>query len=255
MDIAQVARQVKYSLTRAEWEEGEPVFDPHNIRIYAGPPGDQLPTTTPFAAIRVEEAPGDDAHPDLPIGRFSIYLGTMVMGDPYGEASVLGAAGGYSRKGILAVRRVAARNLLPMSGNRGFQTTNLNARTGPTIPGQAQQQIATVVLEFSARCSAEPYYDSPVFLRHNGTYWLWNGDRCNSRFDFVAFVLRRRAGAVAPVDASDGEEIYRGLAPTAEGAAEAGYSYGIFAEYSDVDYGIDSAYSSPVIGSSKVVVV
>jgi hypothetical protein len=253
----QFAQQLAHELAAVSWqaEDGEPVFGPRGVYVYAGElSAEEMPLGFPFALVRIGDASADTDDPDLLEQSFAIVTVAQVAGDRLGSAAVRG--GGTNDLGKSANRgaaellervQSAVGDLTGADGCKVLLSTSSASATQVQAPGR---HIAFQQLDLTATCTASLQYASPQWLRFvaEDNVWRWEGRHCSSRYDFVQFRLVRKAGTSPSTDPSDGTLLYTGTAPEYVGPSISNYTYTVFADYSARGAGIEGT-STPERGA------
>jgi len=257
----QFAQQVKHVLQRAVWDgtDGQLLFGATgSVAVFAGmPTPDQVPIAYPWALVGIDGGEFDPDHPDIMTHRFSVTIGALVAGDRMGEMALIGgSAAALTRSGNRGVAEVSARArqyVQALTGADGCRVVLQGVSTSPPAAMDGARHLAMEQTMLQAVCTAQPFYDHPQRLKYAGGKWTWSADHCKARFDFLQFRLVRKAGTSAPISPSDGTTVYTGTALEFTGAATAGNTYGIFADYNARGGTAVEASSSSVVGSFRVV--
>ena len=270
MNPWQMAKQIQAELRLVSWAAGatNKVFGARNVHAIAGDPTEEhTHPGFPFALIRIDTGEADADHPELITQGYTILTAVNVDGDPLGSHAILGGArsniGKSVGRGILEVGervRSAVQNLLGIDGATikiSTSTTGSPKRLG--LPAH----VVLDELNLSAMVTSTLHYTAPQQLNHSSGDWTWAGGtqgggtgHVASRFDFLQYRLLRKSGSSPSSSPSDGTVVTTQTTTTFTGAASAGNTYTIFADYRarSGDSAIDGS-SDPEVGAYKVIPV
>lgn len=257
MNSWQMAQQLKHELEQVTWLTGaaDVVFGTLNrVRVTAGEPTqEQLPEGYPFALVILQSGVPDEDDPDLIVQTFDVLACVSVLGDPMGEAAIIGsAADDLGKSPGRGVAEVAARVLAAigdLTGADGAKIKVTVTRTGtPTI--LAGPHVVIDERTVTALCTDQLHYAAPQEIAVSGSTWTWVGAHCSDRFDFKQYRLVWKTGATPPTDPDDGTTVYTGTAATATHSPLGSKSYVVFADYSARQQsGVVEGSSDPEVGS------
>lgn len=262
MNSWQLAQQIKHELATVTWPTGsqEVVFGTRSVFIYSGqPPGDdEIAPGFPFALIQIDAGTPDPDDPDLIQQTFQVTIACEVAGDPMGEHAVIGSSrkdlGRSVGAGSAEVSERVRAALQKLSGSDGASLIVTGSGiTGPNIPAEGRH-VTFETYTITAYCTSQLYWTPPTNLRRSGGNWVWTGSQCSKRFDFLRFRLGRVAGTAPVADPAQATIVYTGTATTIALAADAGFTYMIWADYDPRATG-SVAYSSLGDTLSSYVVV
>lgn len=258
-----MAQQLKHLLEAARWPAGSQdlIFGARGgVAVVAGnPTEDQIPKALPFCVIGIDAGECDPDEPGLVTQQFTVTSGAEVAGDQVGEHAVIGGPvtnlGRSAGRGVSEVSAQVRATIQSLTGADGARIMLSATATGtPRSMSADLRQIALEEVTVKAICTSLPFYAEPQRLRWTpGTFWIWEGDHCEARFDFLQYRLVRKRGRAPSVDPDDGELLYTGTAATWAGVQEGGFTYTVFADYNSRGSAGVEGSSSPAVGSWRIV--
>lgn len=264
MNPVQLALQLRHLLRAVRWTGGaqDLVFGAFGdaVTVSQGPINEtQIPPRVPFAVVHIDSGEHDPDDPGLLRQNFVVAVAAGSAGDPMGQFAIIGGPtdnlGKSANRGVGEVAERARAAVQALSGHDGVRVQLSAESIAPVqqvLPDG--RHIVFSAFECSAQCTSAPHYQAPQLLAASGGTWSWNGTGCSTRFDFITYHLVRKAGTSPSTSPADGTIVYSGTTPSFVGAATAGNTYTVFAEYNARrSTGIVEGYSSPVVGSYRVV--
>lgn len=232
MNPGQLAQQVKHLLASAAWDDGCLVFGESGVSVIAGTPT-QPPTAYPWALVSIGAGEFDDEEPEMLRQSIGVYTGVRLAGDDLGEHAVIGGALGAngSGRGIVEVDEIVRATVGRLTGADGCSVTLSASSVSGTGILEDNRALAFGELTLSAVCTSLPSFASPHRLKVSGGTWTWDGSECESRYDFVEYLLVDSPGPGPAASPSAGDTVYQGTAATTD-AAVSGVAT-VFAAYGD----------------------
>lgn len=260
MNPWQMAQQLKQELETVVWPSGsgDVVFGSRGVTVFAGVPTEQqIPPGFPWALVSIDDATADETHPDLLEQTYTILTGVSVAGDPLGEHALIGGAvadlGKSAGRGVAEVSARARAAVESLTGSDGAHVTVSATNLGsPTTLGRGKH-LALADFTVTAVCTSDLFYAAPQRLKHDGIRWSWVGTHCDTRFDFLQYVLVKKSGATASTSPSDGTTLFSGDATEYLANADSATTYTVFAEYAARGGSTADGNSEPEVGSYRVV--
>lgn len=257
MNAWQVAKQLRYTLRNATWQDagGERIFG--SVHITNGPAKEFYNEIQnfPLALIGVNDDETDPMTPGYVKQMFTITFIVRILGDMRGENAMIGAnrtAGSTSSKG---------RGILEVTEEVSRALRQIQESVGVKIVGRRKSDIGTGILEgvgylalrqsiIEVKCTDARYYHPPLRVAA-----VKSGANANltwadppTRWDGVGRTLRIRRilGSTPPATVTDGSavaDVARGVQAYADTPGAGTWSYSIFAGYSDTGASSNERYS------------
>lgn len=260
MNLWQALQQIKFLLLSARWDDAATaVFPETSVLCTVGGEADAInDLPVPVVLIGPLDYQVDPEHrQDAKIEkhRVSVLLMHVAVGDKYGEAALLGSARTEGKNSSLG------RGILEIEGRMNDTVSLLNEADGVTIQASHAGGIAASISGMRGYLATrETYYElvctsqksyaparAMTAVRAGGNVNLaWK--LAPTRWDTRRVMLRRLAGAVAPVLPTDGVEVALGsdLPSAFVDAVGAGtYSYSLFMVYDEFGEALDGQFSPP----------
>ena len=260
MNPQQTALQLRSLLRTVTWGVGDddPVFGSNNVLVAAGQPADDFhPPGYPFVLILIGGGRPDPLYPDLIEQTFEVFTGAKVAGDPHGQHAITGGStpglGNSAGRGIteIAVKVRAAVGQLTGADGAPVVVTDTAIDTPRALARGTHFVVDSHTL--TTWCTSDLYYAAPQQLNHDGADWTWAGAHCSARFDHLQYRLVSKSGASPSSTPADGTTVYTGSTASYTGAATAGLTYTVFADYDARGGGAVEGSSDPEVGSYRVV--
>lgn len=269
MNTWQVARQLRYLLQQAKWEDGSTsVFAASSVLISAAPTADifqdrRLPLAVIVPATGQDDPDADADYPEIVRREFRVTVVTAVQGDVVGEAAMLGAnrssVNDSAGRGLLEICEKVRTALLRADDDDGVRLNVFAASAAAGRPGTEMGYVAARELIFTATTTSSRYYRAALSITAVGgeeqvalTFGL-----PATRFDTYQLVLRRASGSTAPSSVTDGTGVTLGSnLPTSftdTSLAGGTYSYALFMAYDEYGDGTNLRYSSSVVAEGITV--
>jgi hypothetical protein len=197
----------------------------------------------------IDNGPFDEDHPDLIDQDFVVVSIAESAGDPLGEFAVIGGPrpdlGKSAGAGVGEVAERVRATLQDLQGVDGATVRMVAANTGrPGTLGDGRH-VAMDELTLTAKCTSQPYYAPPQEVQVDVDAWTWRGDQCESRFDFLQYVMGYVEGVTPAETPSELDAvIYTGADPDCVATPIEGNTYSVFAGYDPRGVGTVAHYSS-----------
>lgn len=257
MNSWQLAQQIRHDLRSILWPNGDHVFG-GAVFVYAGAAAaDVHPPGFPFALVTVGAGTPDPDAPDLIEQTFEIVAATEVMGDPLGEAAMIGGnRTDYTSSagaGALEIAERVRATVQALTGYDGAPVVVSGSGVGAPSVLDDRRHVVLSSFTVTALCTSQPYYRPPQRLRAANGSWHWNGARCSQRFDFQSFLLGYVSGSTPVATVTELDAIVTTTTNTFSAEAVLpGKVYQLFAAYNGHGAATWSDYSHAEKGTYVV---
>lgn len=269
----QTLRELARKAGLAEWPDlvGSYVLGAGQVVVTPGVEDEEdLPDRYPFALLNLGQQLEDEDDPDLFRQEFNLVLAQAVEGDPFGQASIVGAGSAESDRanysagrGILEIERPVLLAMRALTGADGLPIQVVHQSAVGPAKERENRNVVWRQYILSAFCTRQDEYPAPSNLVGNPggageavLSWTLPPDR----FDRYRIRVRRAVGSTPPASATDGNEVVVAAAATGvtvTGLAAGVHSFAIFESYDEANSpaSADQRHSSQVDGTTKSVTV
>lgn len=261
MNSAQTLKQVRKIIRAVRWPDGSAeLVVGQNVFITEGATSEQdVPSVGHFVFVTAGPAASDPKIPGVVAMDVVVSIFASVMGDPLGQASIVGGVrldtGKTAGRGVLELESPILTALQSLTGADGLPVVfSLVSGTPQTQLGN--RTVAQRTWTARVLCSVEPEYEAPrnlVTAAGASGHAVLTWKNPSARFDFRRAILVRKVGTTSPASVTDGTQVYVGTAETYDDACGTGqFSWTVFAAYCYVEgRDVDENFSAVETGTQR----